>query len=197
MTKTEQLHELLKRNNGYIFTSEVVSQGISRTYLTEFVKNNHLEKVAKGIYISEDTWEDELFILQRQYSNIIFSGETALYLHELIDREYNEISISVKARFSGTRLREKGIIISREKDSIFGMGATSVVTNFGNKVIVYDRERSICDLIKNRKKVEVQNYQTAIKTYMRSRKKDLSLLVKYAERMKLRDEVMKYVEVLV
>lgn len=197
MTKTEQLYELLKRNNGYIFTSEVVSQGISRTYLAEFVKNNHLEKVAKGIYISEDTWEDELFILQRQYSNIIFSGETALYLHELIDREYNEISISVKARFSGTRLREKGIIISREKDSIFGMGATSVVTNFGNKVIVYDRERSICDLIKNRKKVEVQNYQTAIKTYMRSQKKDLSLLVKYAERMKLRDEVMKYVEVLV
>lgn len=197
MSKTEELYLMLEQNNGYLFTSEVEKRDISRTYLARFVKENHLEKVAKGIYISEETWEDELYILQKLYSDIIISGETALYLHGLLDREYNEITISVKPSFSGSRLREKGVIIRREKDPLFGLGATEIETNLGNKVAVYDKERCICDLVKNRKKIEVQNYQTAIKTYMRDSNKDLSKLITYAEVLNVRDEVMKYIEVLV
>lgn len=197
MTKMEQLQEMLDKNNGYLFTAEVEAEGISRTYMARFVHENHLERAAKGIYISEETWEDELFILQKQYSNIIFSGETALYLHGLIDREYAEITISVRSTFSGTRLRKKGVAIKREKDDVFGLGAIEMMTNYGNKVIVYDKERCICNLVKNRKKTEVQNYQTAIKTYMRDPQKDLSRLIKYAEILKMRDEIMKYIEVLI
>lgn len=197
MTKTEKLNLMLEKNKGYLFTAEVEAENISRTYLLKFIRDNKMERVAQGIYISEDTWEDELYILQRQYSNIIFSGETALYLHGLIDREYNEITISVKQGFSGSRLKARGIVINREKESVFGMGLMQLITNYGNKVLVYDVERCICDLVKNRKKVEVQNYQTAIKTYMRNPQKDLSKLLKYAEALKIRDEIMKYVEVLV
>ena len=50
---------------------------------------------------------------------------------------------------------------------------------------------------KDRKKYEVQNFQTAVKEYMAGKGKNLSRLVEYAEKLKIRDEVMKYVEVLV
>ena len=63
-------------------------------------------------------------------------------------------------------------------------------------VKVYDKERSICHLIMDRNKTEVQNYQTAIREYMSSKDKQLSRLIAYAERLGIRDEVMKYVEVL-
>ena len=49
----------------------------------------------------------------------------------------------------------------------------------------------------DRRNVEVQNFQTAIKDYMLGKDKKLSRLVEYAERLGIRDEVMKYVEVLV
>ena len=62
---------------------------------------------------------------------------------------------------------------------------------------VYDKERCICELIMDRRNVEVQNFQTAIKDYMLGKDKKLSRLVEYAERLGIRDEVMKYVEVLV
>ena len=67
----------------------------------------------------------------------------------------------------------------------------------GNTVRVYDRERCICDLILERNRVEVQNFQTAIKEYMSRKDKKLSRLIEYAEKLGIRDEVMKYVEVLV
>ena len=66
----------------------------------------------------------------------------------------------------------------------------------GNMVKVYDRERCICDLISDRNKMEVQNFQIAMKTYMSGKGKKLSRLIKYAEKLGMRDEVMKYVEVL-
>ena len=67
----------------------------------------------------------------------------------------------------------------------------------GRKSMQKKQERCICDLIRNRNKYEVQVFQTAIKEYMSSKDKKLSQLIVYADMMGIRDEVMKYVEVLV
>ena len=37
-----------------------------------------MEKVSRGLYIMDDVWLDELFILQQRNGAIIYSGETAL-----------------------------------------------------------------------------------------------------------------------
>ena len=197
MNKKELLDKMTEKNNGYLFVSEVEKENISRTYLAEYVHSNNFERVAKGIYISEDTGEDELFIMQRCYPNIIFSGETALYLHQLIDREYNKIYVSVPRGFSGSRLRKKGVEIHQEKEETYNLGIVEIETNFGNKIRCYDRERCICDLVKNRKKTEVQNYQTALVSYLRDKDRELSKLMRYAKLLKIEDEMKKYVEVLV
>ena len=52
-----------------------------------------MEKVSRGLYIMDDVWLDELFILQQRNGAIIYSGETALYLHGLTDREYSLVSM--------------------------------------------------------------------------------------------------------
>lgn len=197
MTKYEKLKKLLEENNGYLFTTQVVDADISKTYLARFVKENNLEKVAHGIYVSEDTWPDELYILQLRNPKIVYSGETALYLHLLIDREYSDISVTVPAGHNSSRLRERGVRVHQEKKELFELGVIEVETNFGHKVRTYDKERCICDLILNRGKIEVQHFQTALKEYMKWKDKDLSRLMAYAEKLKIRDEVMKYVEVLV
>lgn len=196
MKKAELLNQMLENNNGYLFTTEVVSSGISKTYLTKFVKTNGLERVAQGIYISADTWEDELFILQKRYPAIVFDGETALYLHGLTDREYSEVHVGVPKGFNPYRLKEKGIIVHTYSDEVYLLGIAEMQTNFHNKVRVYDRERCICNIIVARPDVEVQTFQTAMKEYMSDSKKRLSVLLEYATKLQMRDEVMKYVEVM-
>lgn len=196
MNKYEQMNDLLKENNGYMFTSQVEKAGISRTYLSKFVRENNLEKVAKGIYISQDTWVDELYILQVCNPKIIYSGETALYLQGMIDREYSDICITVPPRFNQTRLRSRGVIVHQEKPETYQLGIVEIETNYGNVVRTYDKERCICDIIKNRGKIEVQQFQTAMKTFMRDKTKDMSRLMLYGDRLNIRDEIMKYVEVM-
>lgn len=196
MNKYEQIRNLLRENNGYVFTEQVEKAGISRTYLLKFVRENNLERVAKGIYISQDTWADELYILQVCNPRIIYSGETALYLHGMVDREYTDICITVPPRFNQTRLRNKGVIVHQQKAAIYQLGIVEVKTNYGNVVRTYNKERCICDIIKNRENIEVQQFQAAMKTFMRDKTKDMSRLVWYGEQLKIRDEIMKYVEVM-
>lgn len=196
MTKYDQMDQLLKEHGGYLFSSDITNAGISRTYLAKYVKENHLEKVAKGIYIAEDIWPDDLYIVQVCNPKVIFSRETALYLHGLTDREYSEICVCVPPRFSQTRLRERGIVVHQERDGIYGLGEMKLKTNYGNTVRTYDKERTVCDLIKNRGDFEVQSFQTAMKAFMRDSQKDMSKLMMYAEKLRIRDEVMKYVEVM-
>ena len=197
MTKYDRIEDMLKKNNGYLFTSEVERSGISRTYMRRFVNENNLEMVAKGIYVTEDTWEDRLYILQITNPKVIFSGETALYLNLLTEREYSEICVSVPEGHNGSRLRDKGVVVHQEKQGVYGLGLLEIQTNYGNTVRTYDKERCICDTVRNRSKYEVQTYQAAIKNYMQGKDKDLSRLIKYAEALNMRDEVMKYVEVMV
>ena len=197
MTKYDKISELIELNNGYLFTSDIEKADISRTYLARYVKENNLEKVAQGIYISEDTFEDNLFIIQRSNPKVIYSGETALYLNGLLEREDSQTCVCVPSGHNSSRLRDRGILVHQENNKIYGMGVTEIATNFGNIVRTYNKERSICDCVKGRSKYDVQTYQAAIKNYMRSKDKDLSLLLKYAETLNIRDEITKYVEVMI
>ena len=58
------------------------------------------------------------------------------------------------------------------------------------------KERAVCDAVIHRKKMDVQMFQTAMKEYMSDSSRRLQVLVRYAEKLGIRDEVMKYVEVL-
>ena len=73
MTKTEQLDMMTEKNNGYFFTSEVVDAGISKTYLSKYVKENKFEQTAQGIYVSDETWIDELYVIQKSNPMMLYN----------------------------------------------------------------------------------------------------------------------------
>lgn len=194
--KKDILTKLSDENNGYLFTAEVLSHKISKTYLAKFVKENEYERVAHGIYAAPDIWPDELYLLQKMNPRIIFSGETALYIHGLTDREYGRIEVTVPQGYNAVHLRKRKICVRLLKEELYDLGKSTLKSLYGNPVIVYDKERVICDMIIDRKKMDVQMFQTAMKEYMSDSERNLPVLVRYAEKLGVRDEVMKYVEVL-
>ena len=103
------LDRLIEANNGYLLTSQATECDISRTFLSQYVKEKELEKVARGIYIADDVCPDELYIMHVRKSAVIFSGETALYLHGLIDREYSDICFTVPTGYNATHLKADNV----------------------------------------------------------------------------------------
>ena len=69
-------------------------------------------------------------------------------------------------------------------------------TPFGHSVPVYNMERTICDIISNRKNMEAQAFQTAFKKYVKRQDKDLRLLMQYAERFRVDRILRQYLEML-
>ena len=122
MNYQDKLERLIDGKDGLIFTKEVEEAGIPRQYLNILVKENKLERVAHGVYLTPDTFDDEMYRLQAKNQRAIFSHETALYLHDLTDRDPIEWSVTVPYGYNATHLRNEGVKVYTVKKPLYQMG---------------------------------------------------------------------------
>ena len=190
------LQELLKKHNGYLDTATASNMGFSRQSVCDFAKRNNLERVAHGVYASEEAWPDEMYVLSLKNSGMVYSHESALYLHGLMEREPEKYTVTVRYGYNATHLRKKGVKVTTAKDEFFNLGVSSAMTVFGNEVTVYNKERTICDIVRNKEKMDIQLFQTAMKEYMKSKDKKIPILMQYAAQLGIESKIRSYTEVL-
>lgn len=196
MTKFEMLDKIIERNAGYLLTSTVQDSGISRTYLSRYVKERELERIETGIYILPEIWPDPLYVLQLKNKETVFSNETALYLYGLMEHEPKRICLSVKRGYNATHLIKRGIKPYFVKKELFNQGVTLVKTPYGNEVRAYDIDKTICDMIHRKDEMDIQVFQTALKEYINGNRKNIHRLMVYAQQMGLERKIRNYLEVL-
>ena len=68
------------------------------------------------------------------------------------------------------------------------LGVINIKTKAGNYVKIYDKERTICDLIKYRDRIDQQIYYESIQNYFKS-KTNLNKLSKYATILGIKEEL--------
>ena len=76
------------------------------------------------------------------------------------------------------------------------MGIIEIESPLGQKIKVYDLERTICDIIKFKNRMDPEIFSKALKQYIKSKEKNLNNLIFYARKLKVEDEVRNYLEVL-
>ena len=192
----EQLDRLLTEHDGMLQTAQVIASGIVKPIFYEYVKEKNLQQVAHGIYVSEDAWVDAMFLLHLRCNQAVFSHESALFFHDLTDREPSKYSVTVRRGYSPTRLKAEGLSVYTMKPELFDVGLSSGQTPFGHTVPVYDMERTICDLLRSRSRIEIQTFQGALKAYARRKDKNLRALMQYAGMFKVVKILRQYLEVL-
>lgn len=196
MKKSDKLDVLLNKNNGYLKTSDAVRVGVSRPYFGEYVRKRGLERVARGLYMSPDAWDDGMYVIQSRYPQAIFSHETALYLLNLAEREPVQYAVTLPAGTGSAGLIKCGVKVYKIKKKFWSVGIINAKTPAGHTVKIYNAERTICDLLRSRRNIEIQDIQAAIKGYVRLKKKNIPLLMRYAKMLSLEKIVRQYMEVL-
>ncbi|MCH3918810.1 MAG: type IV toxin-antitoxin system AbiEi family antitoxin domain-containing protein [Spirochaetia bacterium] len=193
---TAILKTLSANNNGIISANAAENAGISRAMLSLMSIDGRIERVSKGIYMLPDSIPDELYILSLYSKNIVFSHETALFLHGITERTpaFNSFTLPNGKRRSSAL--SKKCKIHHVKDEYFNIGKTTIKTFQGNEVPCYDLERTVCDIIRDKNKLDPETYLTSIKMYAISKNKDLTKLSSYAEKMGLVKKVRRALEVL-
>ncbi len=192
----DKILKIVKKNNGYVTTKEVVKNGINKTFLTNLVKNGTLVRISRGYYGLPNYIEDEYYKIASKSKNARFSMATALYLHNLSDRTPLVYNITLPFGYSGVLQKEKNVILNFVKRELLDLGVIEMESPFGMKIKVYDVERTICDIIKNKNKTDAEIFSKALKDYAKSKNKNLSKLTKYAKVMNIEKKVSEYMEVL-
>lgn len=196
MNNYEKIINLATNNNGYVTTKMVIEENIANVYLTNLLKTGKLERIYRGLYILPNEFSDEYYKLQTTNKDGVFSFATALYFHNLSDRVPLTVDITVPYNYSGNLLKNKNVSLTYVKRDMLNMGSVEIETNFGNKIKVYDIEKTICDMIKNKSKIDAEIFTKALQNYVILKHKDLYKLHKYAKEMNIEDKVNEYMRVL-
>ena len=196
MRQFEQMDQMLTMQDGMLRTSQVIAAGISKPMFYDYVRSRDLERAAHGIYISKDSWVDAMYLLHLRFEQAVFSHETALFFHDLTDREPMKYTVTVKTGCNPTKMKAEGIQVFTIKSELHGVGITMAQTLFGHTVPVYDMERTVCDLLRSRSRIEIQTFQGALKAYARRKDKNLQTLMQYAGMFRVEKILRQYLEVL-
>ena len=193
----ERILNTLSKNGADVITTKAAEEaGISRAMLSKLCREGRLQRIARGQYMLSDEMPDELLSISLRTENLVFSHETALFLHGISDRTPFVHSITALSdKIPPPALREE-CKVYYIKPELFGPGRTKLTTPFGNEVPCYDLERTVCDIIRSRNKMGTETFLAALKQYAASTKKDLNKLNSYAKKMSLTNVVRQYLEVL-
>ena len=183
-------------NSSYLTTKDVVNNNIPRAYLTKLVKENVIERVSRGVYVKKDVLVDEFVILQSKSKNAIYSNTTALYLYGFSNRIPIKYDITINNGYNGSLQKEDNVNLFYTKKELLDLGVINYKLDSGNVIRVYDLDKTICDIIKNKKKIDAEIFNKAIREYFYSKKKNTLKLYEYAKKMNIYNKVRNTVEVL-
>ena len=175
--------------NGYLTTKDVNDNNIPRFYLTKLIKEGKIERVSRGIYIKKNDLVDEFVILQSKSKNAIYSNTTALYLHGFSNRIPIKYNITINNGYNGSLQKEDNVNLFYTKRELLELGVINYKLDSGNIIRVYDLDKTICDIIKNKKKIDAEIFNKAIREYFYSKKKNTLKLYKYAKKMNIYNKV--------
>ena len=197
MTNLEYIEKIIDLNKGYITRKDINENGIPSFFLYDYVKKNSLIKYGTGFYARNDWIKDDYLIFQYLYPKYIFSLYSAVYIHGLGDYNPPFLEVTGPKNYRPFPLPKDGIIVHTDtlKETYF-IGITEAETIFGDKIKVYDIEKTVCDFIKKRKKIDSESFVKCINRYKKRIDKNVNNLMKYAKIMGIEDEVFSLMEIL-
>ena len=197
MTIEEKITNIIDTHNGYLTRQDIDKEKIPSIYLSRYVKKHNLKQVARGFYAREDWIIDPYLVFQYTYPQFIYSFNSAIYLHGLGDILPNYLEVTRPLNYHPfTNKRDDVVIHTDTVEVSYNLGIINVATSLGNIVRVYDKEKTICDIIKNKDKIDFEVYVKALNIYSKSKDKNINKLMEYAKTMKIEKKVRSQMEVI-
>ena len=196
MDSAENIYALAKDNNGVLTTADAVRAGVSRAVLSRLAQKGTIERIAYGRYVLPDVLPDELFITQQRSAKIIYSHETALFLHDLAERTPIQLSLTIPSNYKLSPALAAGCKVYYIKPDLYNLGKSLLSSKAGHEVVTYDAERTICDIIRSRSRIDNQAFAAALRNYAARKNQNWNRLSQYAEVFHITKLLRQYLGVL-
>ncbi|HIQ75809.1 MAG TPA: type IV toxin-antitoxin system AbiEi family antitoxin domain-containing protein, partial [Candidatus Cottocaccamicrobium excrementipullorum] len=123
-----------------------------------------IEKIKRGYYHwIEDYDNSEIVIINSLFPDAVLCMETALFYYKYSDRNPAEWNITIDKNTSRQRIKIDYPFVKayRVEPELVTLGETEGEIDF-HKVRIYDRDRTICDVLRNMNKMDKEIFNKAI-----------------------------------
>ena len=192
-----KIQNYIKENKGVISTAEIVKMGIDKKYLSIMAQKGLIDRVSRGVYTLADMINDELYSINVRCRKGVFSHDTALFLHDLSDRTPLSFSMTLPKGYNPSSLKDLSLAFFYVNPALHSLGMIKVLSPHGKEISTYDMERTICDIVRSKSRMDIQIFTDALKRYPKRKDKNLNNLMKYAKEFKVEQKIREYMEVLI
>lgn len=123
----------------------------------------------------------------------IFSHETTLFLNGYSDQVPFVYTISVPHGYVSKTLSENYDVKHVAKETS-EKGITIAKSELGNNLKVYNIERTLCELLHKPSELNKERFIPALQAYMKSKEKDVLLLMEFAKMFCVEKRILPYLE---
>ena len=191
-----KIRDILKDQNGILLTSDLLKHRIPRTYLSVLEKKGEFQRISRGVYSATGYMVDEMAVIQARFKGALYSHETVAYLLDLTDRAPLYYSVTVPSGYNATSLKTMGMKVYFVNRKLYRLGSITLKSPHGNDIKTFNLERTVCDILRSRNQIDIQQVNELLKRYVKKKEKDLDLLYNYARQFRIQKIAREYIEVL-
>lgn len=187
----QSLEKVFAKYGGVMRTSQLNKEGYYYKKIQELLANNQIEQVRRGYYqhIGEKSFSDIPTIVVL-FPDGVLCMDSALDHYGYTDRTPSAWHIAVDSTSTRTRFYIDYPIVKphfiRKERYLIGITETEMD---GHKIKVYDRERTMCDLLLHRNKIDGEVFNIAVQRYVRDPEKSVARLMQYAKALRVEKKV--------
>ncbi len=197
MIKYNLLNDTFEKSDGILKASDLKNIGINSRQIKKLVEENIIRRIKQGYYELNEVIYPEEVLLAKLFPNAVIYLESALNYYGYTDRIPKEWQIAVDKDSEKTKYNNleypkiKPFYIEKEYLEI---GLDSIDMG-GVHIKIFNRDRTICDILRYKNKIENEVFNNAIQNYLKDPKKNISKLYKYSKELNVLNKVETYIGV--
>lgn len=193
----KSLNDTFKDYDYVMTTAQLSSVKLYYRDIQRMLNEGLIEKIKRGYYHWIESYgKDEIVIINRLFPDGVLCMDTALFYYKYSDRTPAEWHITIDKNTSRQRTQVEHPFIKayRVESKLLTLGETNGEID-SQKVRIYDRDRTICDVLRNMNKMDKEIFNKAIQGYVKDPKKNIPNLVQYAKALRVQKRVNDIIEV--
>lgn len=141
--------------------SECLKKYGNNYQINKVMKEESIFKIEEGIY-SDSEYTSEVAVLSKKYPHAVFAGVYAFYVHGLTDYVPERYTMATKSK--AAPINDERVEQIYIRDDLLMAGAT-VMEVEDTEVLIYDRERMLVELLRNKSKWPYDFYKEVLGQY--------------------------------
>ena len=197
MKPVEEIRQMFESSGGMLRTNELYTRKVFYNDIRQFINDGLIEKIRYGYYqLVDENNPSEARLINQLFPDGILNMDTALFYYGYSDRTPLAWHLAVSKDSGKSRFKIDYPFVRPYfvEPALLNLGLASGVID-GNPVRIYDKERTICDCLRYRNKMDREIFVKAIQKYVNDTSKNIPRLMRYAKKLRVTNAVKNLVGV--